>query len=354
MKIGLVLGAGGVLGASWLIGSLEALAEGTGWSPSRADYIVGTSAGSVVGALTAAGVPPGLLGAQLSGEPLPELTELEQLSDAASDDSMGTEYRAAMSVPGLGPGSWRMAVSTLRHPRRHAPAAMVTGWLPRGVVRTDSISRLVERFVPGEWPEHPGYWAVACDYADGRRVAFGREDAPSATVSDAVSASCAIPGFYRPVSIDGRRYVDGGVCSPSNLDMLAGRGLDLVVCLNPISSRAQVAQGSPAERVAAVLRTASGRRLGHEARKLRAEGTEVVLLQPTREDIALMGINLMARARRAEVVRLARATMGQQLSDLRADGQLMPGSRRRRPSAGRNPATAPGRISPPRGGRAAA
>lgn len=352
MKIGLVLGAGGVLGASWLIGSLEALADETGWSPTQADYVVGTSAGSVVGALTAAGVPPGTLAAQLSGEPTPELTELEQLSDAAAEASTGTEYRAGL--PGLGPGSWRMAVSTMRHPRRHAPAAMVTGWLPRGVMRTDSIRRLVERLVPGEWPEHPGYWAVACDYHDGRRVAFGREDAPPATVGDAVSASCAIPGFYRPVSIDGRRYVDGGVCSPSNLDMLAGRGLDLVVCLNPISSRAQAARRGPAERVAEVLRSASGRRLGHEARKLRAEGTEVVLLQPTSEDIALMGVNLMARARRAEVVRLARATMGQQLLDLRADGQLLPGARRRRPRPARSPATVSEPVSPPRGGRAAA
>ena len=77
---------------------------------------------------------------------------------------------------------------------------------------------------------------MTCDYRTGKRVPFGRTDSPPATVADAVAASCAIPGFYRPVKIGGRRYVDGGVCSASNLDLLAGRGLDLVICLNPLSS----------------------------------------------------------------------------------------------------------------------
>jgi NTE family protein len=58
MRVGLVLGAGGVVGASWLIGALEALQDETGWEPSAAEVIVGTSAGSVVGALTASGMPP--------------------------------------------------------------------------------------------------------------------------------------------------------------------------------------------------------------------------------------------------------------------------------------------------------
>lgn len=104
-----------------------------------------------------------------------------------------------------------------------------------------------------------------------------------------MAASCAIPGFYRPVAIAGRQYVDGGVYSASNLDILRREGLDLVVCLNPTSSLAESPARGPGARVAAAVRTAAGRRLGSEARKLRAAGTEVVLVQPTAEDLAVMG-----------------------------------------------------------------
>ncbi len=125
----------------------------------------------------------------------------------------------------------------MRHLRSHAPAVVLAGWLPRGFISTGPIRDLVEGFVPGDWPDHPSYWAVAADYSSGKRVAFGRDDAPMASAGDAVAASCAIPGFYHPVKVAGRRYVDGGICSTSNLDLLCGADLDLVVCLNPMSSR---------------------------------------------------------------------------------------------------------------------
>jgi NTE family protein len=191
--------------------------------------------------------------------------------------------------------------------------------------------------VAGEWPDHPNYWAVAADYRTGCRTVFGREDAPRATVGQAVAASCAIPGFYHPVGIDGRRYVDGGVCSLSNLDLLAGQDLDLVICLNPTSSLAEAMGGTPAERVGAAMRAWSGRRLGHEARKLREEGSELLLLQPSHEDVAGMGLNLMARGRRVEVLERARRTTALALRELRGTDQLMPGRnrRRRRPAGSR-------------------
>jgi predicted acylesterase/phospholipase RssA len=61
---------------------------------------------------------------------------------------------------------------------------------------------------------------MACDYSTGRRVAFGRAGSPDADLAVAVAASCAIPGLYHPVTIDGRRYVDGGIYSASNADIL--------------------------------------------------------------------------------------------------------------------------------------
>jgi hypothetical protein len=158
MRIGLVLGAGGVVGGSWLIGALEALESETGWSPTSAEVISGTSAGSVIGAMTAAGIEPALLAAYASG----------------------------------------------------------------------------------------------------------------------------------------------------------GAG-DEVVCLNPMSSLTQVTPRSAAERVAARFREQSGRRLGREARKLRDRGTDVLILQPTAEDLAVMGTNFMARDRREAVVARAIRTTARQL-----------------------------------------
>ena len=220
----------------------------------------------------------------------------------------------------------------MRHLRSHAPAVVLAGWLPRGFISTGPIRDLVEGFVPGHWPDHPSYWAVAADYSSGKRVAFGRDDAPMASAGDAVAASCAIPGFYHPVKVAGRRYVDGGICSTSNLDLLCGADLDLVVCLNPMSSVAPVAGGSPADRFARVMRAAAGRRLAHEARKLRGEGTDVLVLQPGRDDCALMGLNLMSGSRRVQVMEQARKSVARELHRLRGT-HLLPARRATPPRA---------------------
>jgi NTE family protein len=169
--------------------------------------------------------------------------------------------------------------------------------------------------VPEGWVDRPGTWMVACDYTTGRRVAFGREDAPPAGLVDAVAASCAIPGFFTPVKIAGREYVDGGMRSTSNLDVLRDEGLDLVVCLNPTSSLHPPHAWNPVERVAAVVRNASGRRLGSEARGLRAAGTRVVLIQPVTEDHRAMGPNLMSTRNRNPVIETAIETVSRQLRE---------------------------------------
>jgi NTE family protein len=140
-------------------------------------------------------------------------------------------------------------------------------------------------------------------------VAFGRDDAPRAELADAVAASCAIPGFFRAVEISGRRYVDGGVRSASNLDVLEDVPLGLVVALNPMSSLHAGAPRTLGERFASMVRQASGRRLGSEAKRLRAAGIEVLLIQPTVHDLDAMGSNLMSRSRRHAVIETAVQTV---------------------------------------------
>jgi NTE family protein len=338
MRVGLVLGAGGVIGGSWLMGALEALEAETGWRAADAELIVGTSAGAVIGALAAAGVPPEYMSAYAAGHTLDDVAEAEARAARSAQRASAGEYHLQWALPPIGPGSWRLAMSTLLQPHRHSPAALLAGWLPRGFISTAPIRNVIETFIAEDWPAATRYWAVAADYSTGRRVAFGTDGAPPATAAEAVAASCAIPGFYHPVTIDGRRYIDGGICSVSNLDLLCDEGLDLVICLNPMSSLAQATGGSPADRMAAIMRGAAGRRLGHEARKLREAGTRVLILQPGEQDISLMGFNLMSGGRRLEVMEQARRTVATDLRGMRARSAPMPdraAPRRRRTSVSR-------------------
>ncbi|HEX8856109.1 MAG TPA: patatin-like phospholipase family protein [Thermoleophilaceae bacterium] len=322
MRVGLVLGAGGVLGGAWLVGGLHALATETRWDPASADTIVGTSAGSMVGSLLASGVPPWFMVAHSAGEVFDGLVDAEGRPAEEADRSAGAVFQLERALPPIGPGSWGLALRSAMQPHRHTPAAVLAGWLPRGVFSTEPLKDTIRRVVPDGWAEHPHLWVVACDYSTGRRVQFGRDGAPPADLADAVAASCAIPSFYHPVEIGGRRYVDGGLYSNSNLDVLRAQELDLVVCLNPTSTLNPTHAYNPAEWLAGAARSLSGRRLGSEAKKLREAGTSVVLIQPTAEDIEVMGPNLMSTRRRHEVIETAIRTVREQLREPGVRGLL--------------------------------
>jgi NTE family protein len=351
MRVGLVLGAGGVLGGAWLTGGLHALAQETEWDPGSAEFVVGTSAGAMIGALSASGVPPWFMVAHSAGESFDGVTAADGSPAAEADRAAGAVFRLHRGVPPIGPGSLRMALTALRNPFGHTPLQMMAGWLPAGLVSTDSLADIVRRVVPEGWVDHPNYWAVTCDYGSGRRVPFGRLDAPNADLADAVAASCAIPGFYRPVKIGRRRYVDGGVCSASNLDLVAGRGLDLVICLNPLSSGTELQEDSggplgrlgpldPRDWLGALSRQANSRRLAHEAAKVRRFDTEVLLVEPTPEDRTAMGHNLMSGARRHEVIETAERSVREQLQRPEAQ-RLLAGLPRGEPHKIRRPAGPP-------------
>src|SRR3954462_9788368 len=109
MKVGLVLGAGGVLGGAWLTGALDAIAKETDWDPGSAEFIVGTSAGSMIGALTAAGVPPWFMVAHSAGEHFDGVLAAHRRAASEADRAAGATFRIHRGLPPIGPGSLRMA-----------------------------------------------------------------------------------------------------------------------------------------------------------------------------------------------------------------------------------------------------
>jgi NTE family protein len=297
---GLVLGGGGVLGAAWLVGALEALERSRGIDARLAEVILGTSAGSVIGALLAAGVSV--------ADP-----RVEQLAEPGAGRFAEVDFDPAHPAgpalpprPRLRPGSTALLRnnrgSLLQIPR----TTLLAGLAPAGRRKMTGVARLIEAVVPaGKWTTHPGYRAVALDYATGRRVVFGAPGAPPAGLSDAVLASCAIPGWFEPVTIAGRQYVDGGMWSATNVDLLAEAGLDELFVLAPMASASYDAPDDWRTRVERRVRVASMRRCLAEARKVHLAGTAVTVLGPGPEDLELMGYNLMAPEHRREVLESA-------------------------------------------------
>src|SRR3954447_16048135 len=189
---GIVLGGGGVLGAAWMIGALTALRETAQWEPHEADVLGGTSAGSVLAALLGCGISVDTLANNQRGVVTPGDPALEFDHDTASG-------AALPGMPRLRIGSPTLLAAAVRHPRRLPPLAVVAGLAPHGRGSLDPVRALIDAANPdGGWAPHPATWLVAMDYEAGRRVAFGRPGAPEASLSEAVMASCAIPGWYAP------------------------------------------------------------------------------------------------------------------------------------------------------------
>jgi NTE family protein len=314
-SVGLVLGAGGVLGAAWTIGALCALEETEGIGVRDCEPIVGTSAGAVLAALVAAGVRPADLRENQLGRPVTQ----GPLSGFAYDHDRATGGALPM-LPRAGIGSTRLLLRAVRHPRSVTPMAAMSSVLPTGRGSLWSVRNLVEAITPaGHWSTHPALWVVAMDYDTGRRVAFGRDGAPVAALSDAVLASCSIPAWYAPVAIGGRRYIDGGTCSPTSVDLLAGLGLDRVYVLAPMTSLEYDDPPSVAGRVERQFRRTVTRRMLREAAKVRASGTQVTVLGPGRADLEAIGANMMDPARRKAVLETSLETSRAALGRARDD-----------------------------------
>ncbi len=264
-KVGLVLGGGGITGASFHFGVVLAIEQATGWHPNEADVIVGTSCGATVAAV--------IRGHALSIDALvgdaggaEELTDRlrRQLYPRASLRGLTRWARH-----GLLPGVRRPGLSLLLgSPAPYDPAG-VTEWV---------ADRIGDR--ARGWPERPTV-IVGYDLAAKHRVPFGTEAAPDVDLGLAVAASCAVPMIYEPVTHEGRQYVDGGVASGTSADLVLGSPtpLDLVLVIAPMAAESPRRRALFYERL---LDDAGRQALASEVERIKAAWpeTDVLVIRP--------------------------------------------------------------------------
>lgn len=302
-RVGLVLGAGGATGVAYHCGVLAALGWDLGWDARGADVVVGTSAGSVVGALLALGVSAADLAAWTVGaEPGHDHRDLLAALRALEQALPPFRTRSLARVPKLPSlGVVRCALDGPGALTRAAMAAM----LPAGRVDmarlVDGIPALADVAIPD------GLRVCATRRSDGRRTVFA-SGAGAPALGPAVAASCAIPAYFAPVRCAGRSYVDGGLRSTTNADVCTGDHLDAVIVVAPMSA------ASPRPAVESPLRWMVRRQLDAEARALGALRTAVVRIEPGPRAQRAMGLNFMDSSRAGEVLRAAFVETGRQVA----------------------------------------
>jgi NTE family protein len=311
MEIALVLGAGGVVGGAYLAGALTALEHDLGWDVRTADVIVGTSAGALTGALLRSDIPASDLAAWTVGAPLSP--DGYPIADKVHPEFDPVSLRMFMRLPRLPhPGA---VVASLRRPLRFDPVRAFMTHLADG---SRTLAEHVE-FLGDGWPDRDLY-LTAVRRGDGHRIVFGRDTVPRDGLRAAVAASCAVPGYFAPVIVDGVRYIDGGVASPTNADILRERKPDLVLILSPMSTRAPLPRYST-ERL---LRDRAGVRLRREVRALEREGITTVVFEPDVEVLAHTTNDFMSEEHVRAIVGAAFLETGKLLREPEYRARLAP------------------------------
>ena len=265
----LVLGGGGPVGIAWETGLAAGLAEG-GTDVGQADFIMGTSAGSAVGAQLALGRNPRDMAIgirnQTSGQSQRALNDPVQTAPTADL----TPLMGFMARLYSGDGG---ADEVRREIGRFALAAKTIG-------EEDFIATFGRMVGEAAWPSKR-YLCTAVDTADGSFATWDNDS--GVPLGRAVASSCSVPGIYPPITINAKRYMDGGMRSGTNADLAKDYERVIVVA---------VRAGTAAQQ-ATPMAEAGRKRLEGEMDVIRANGGQVELIVPDEEAVGILGINLM-------------------------------------------------------------
>jgi NTE family protein len=277
--VALVLGGGGAAGQAWQIGVIAGLAEAGLDLTEAADVVVGTSAGSTTAAWVRSGIPAADLLASVLSEPvrpagphrepppsLPMATVFERMRAIGAAATSAAELHRAM-------GAFGLESDSILEPGAGQRRAMVAARLPRH-----------------DWPDRPMI-VVAIDARTGEVATFDRES--GVDLVDAVTAATALPGVVPTHSINGTRYINGGVRSADNADLASGYAN--VVVLTPLSERS----GPLPEGQFEGLRRFPGADLASQVEALRTQGSHVEVITPDADSRTAMGTNQLDPATRA-------------------------------------------------------
>ncbi|HVB75124.1 MAG TPA: patatin-like phospholipase family protein, partial [Ktedonobacteraceae bacterium] len=218
----LVLGGGGTTGIAWEMGIILGLHDG-GIDVIDAGLVVGTSAGSVVGAQITSGFP-------LEDLYTRQLQPLEETKEQVVQFDMNELFQ--VFAAGIGAPD----VQTAR--ARVGAAALVVKTIPE----EERLEIIASRLPVQEWPNKQRLVITSVDAQTGEWVIFDRD--AGVPLALAVSASCAVPGIYPPATIGGHRYIDGGVRSGTNADIAKGYQRVLVLRAETLEASALDAQHS--------------------------------------------------------------------------------------------------------------
>jgi NTE family protein len=282
--LALVLGAGGAAGQAWQIGLIAGLAESGLDLTEAADLVVGTSSGATTAAWVRSGIPAAELLASVLAEPVPPegqsrerppsplmATVFERMRAIGAAATSAADLQRAMGAFGL------ESDATLPAEAAEQRRALVAARLPRH-----------------EWPDRPMI-VVALEAHTGELAAFAGDS--GVDLVDAVTAATALPGGAPTVSIDGVRYINGGVRSAENADLASGHAT--VVVLSPFGGRS----GPLPEGQFEGLRRFPGADVASQAEALRRRGSRVEVITPDDDSRVAMGTNQMDPATRAPAAR---------------------------------------------------
>lgn len=283
-KRGLVIGCGGTLGFAWSAVALAEVERQLGWDVRTAAVLVGSSAGSELVATLGSGRTPAQLLAALAGDPDADPVLAKHLSDHPGH--LPPLPRPGLPALGLVPAGLK----------RRAPYTAMAGLLPAGQGDATFLREFGDALADDAtgWVGHPATWLVAADARTGARKAFTTGDA---RLGDAIAASWGIPGWFPPVEIGGRRYVDGGAVSTASLDLVLPLELDEVVVIAPMTTEGGL-PGRGLHRAERLLRSQMTRVLDREVAQVEKAGTRVIRIEPGAAELAAMGPNFMDLARR--------------------------------------------------------